>query len=39
VDQLCPLSTLSKDPVGAYLAAPPAVDTPVRIIFEGIFEI
>jgi len=39
VDELCRLFAFSKDPVGADLAAPPAVDTPLRIICKSILAI
>ena len=39
VDQHCRLFAFSKDPVGADLAAPPAVDTPLRVIHKGILAI
>jgi len=39
VDQHCRLFAFSKDPVGADLAAPPAVDTPLREIRKGILAI
>jgi hypothetical protein len=39
MDKLCRLFAFSKDPVGADLAAPPAVDTPLRIICKSILAI
>jgi hypothetical protein len=39
VDKFCCLFSFCENPVGAYLAAPPAVDTPLRIIFESILEV
>ncbi len=39
VDQHCRLFAFSKDAMGADLAAPPAVDTPLREIRKGILAI
>lgn len=38
-DKFCYQFSFCKDAMGAYLAATPAVDTPLRMILEGIFPV